>query len=378
MHARYHADHVGSLLRPPEVLAAAAAHAERRMSAEQLREVEDQAILDALKRQQDVGLEIFSDGEFRRTWFADAWMESIEGFVDPERDHPEAATLGWHGQAPGIAAAPHTPSGSGLVIGETVRQTRRFAGDECGFLQEHAPGPFKITLPGVVSQVMRWFRPGITDSVYTTRHALVQELAGLLSGEVELLVQEGVNYVQLDSLVYVIQLCDRDKRAELEADGQDLDEILSEAVFADNLSLGPAREAGVTTALHMCRGNNRSQWVAQGGYEPVAERAFSELKVDRLLLEFDSGRAGGFAPLRFVSDEKVVVLGLVSTKSPELEPQDELLRRIEEASSYVPIERLALSPQCGFASVAEGNLITQDDQRRKLELVVETAQKVWG
>lgn len=377
MEVTYRADHIGSLLRPQRVLEAAAARTEQRISADELRAVEDEAILEAIKLQQDVGLEIFSDGEFRRTWFAGAWMNAIEGFVDPHRP-PAPGALGWHGSDPSLATAVLAPIGSGLVIGEPVRQVNRFAADECAFLREHAPGPFKITLPGVVSQTMRWFRPGVTDSVYPTRRALIEELAGLLNDEVALLVEEGAGYVQLDSLVYAIQLSDVEKRAELEAAGEDLDQILGDAIYADNHSLAPAREAGVITALHMCRGNNRSQWVAAGGYDHIAERAFSELQVDRLLLEYDSDRAGGFAPLRFVSDDKVVVLGLVSTKTPELESQDELLRRIEEASQYVPVERLALSPQCGFASVAKGNLITFDDQRRKLELVVDTARKVWG
>jgi 5-methyltetrahydropteroyltriglutamate--homocysteine methyltransferase len=371
------AEHIGSLLRPPALLETAAAHAEQRITDDQLRTVEDRAILEALRLQQDVGLEVVSDGEFRRTWFAGAWMKAIQGFVDPQQPAGPGA-LGWHGTNPALATAVLTPIGGGLVVGDRVRQVHRFAEDECSFLRQHAPGPFKITLPGVVSQAMRWFRPGITDRFYPTRRSLIEELAGLLSSEVRLLSGEGAAYIQLDSLVYAIQLGDRDKRAELEAAGEDLDEILSDALFADNQSLEPARSAGVMTGLHMCRGNNRSQWVAQGGYEPVAERAFSELKVDRLLLEYDSDRAGGFEPLRFVSAEKTVVLGLVSTKTPQLESQADLLRRIEEASRYVPVERLALSPQCGFASVAPGNLISFDDQRRKLELVVDTAQKVWG
>jgi len=376
-HHGLRAEHIGSLLRPQALLDMAAAHAEQRVTDDQLRASEDEAILQALRLQQDVGLTVFSDGEFRRTWFAGAWMRAIEGFVDPQQP-PGPRALGWHGSDPALATAVLAPIGSGRVVGDHVRQVRRFAEDECIFLREHAPGPFKVTLPGVVSQAMRWFSPGITERFYPTRRSLIEELAGLLRDEVRLLTGEGAACVQLDSLVYVIQLGDRDKRAELEAAGEDLDALLSDAIFADNHSLEPARTAGLTTGLHMCRGNNRSQWVAEGGYEPVAERAFAELKVDRLLLEYDSDRAGGFEPLRFVSPEKTVVLGLISTKTPQLESQDDLLRRIDEASRYVPVERLALSPQCGFASVAPGNLISFDDQRRKLELVVDTAQKVWG
>ena len=177
----------------------------------------------------------------------------------------------------------------------------------------------------------------------------------------------------------MIELADESNRQMLVESGVDPDEVLDEAIAADNAALAPARAAdGVTVGLHMCRGNNRGAWTAEGSYEPIAERAFSELAVDRLLLEYDSARAGGFEPLRFVAGDTVVVLGLVSTKLPALESEDDLMRRIEEASRYVPIERLALSPQCGFASTAKGNLLSLDDQRRKLELVVRTAQRVWG
>jgi 5-methyltetrahydropteroyltriglutamate--homocysteine methyltransferase len=372
----YRADHVGSLLRPPEVLAAAAAHADRRIGDERLRDIQNRAILKALEMQREVGIDVLSDGEFRRGWFAGAWSQAIEGFVNV----PGGATqyLAWHGSAPELATASLNEAGVTVAIGKPVRQVRRFAADECAFLREHAAGPFKVTLPGVVSQALRWYVPGISDSVYASRREMVDELAAILGGEVGQLVTEGASYIQLDSLVYVIQLCDPSYREAVAGSGIDLEELLDEAIAADNASLAPARAAGVTTGLHMCRGNNRSQWTAAGGYEAVAEKAFNLLEVDRLLLEYDSDRAGGFEPLRFVPEDKTIVLGLISTKTPELESADELLRRIEEASHYVPLERLALSPQCGFASVAKGNLLSADDQRRKLELVVETARRVWG
>ena len=164
----------------------------------------------------------------------------------------------------------------------------------------------------------------------------------------------------------------------LRRSGMDAETLLGETIAADNAALAPARAAGVTTGLHMCRGNNRSSWATEGSYEPIAEQAFNDLQVDRLLLEYDTERAGGFEPLRFVPDDKIVVLGLVSTKNPEPESPDTLLRRIDEASRYVPVHRLALSPQCGFASTRTGNLLGWDDQRRKLELVVEVARRVWG
>jgi 5-methyltetrahydropteroyltriglutamate--homocysteine methyltransferase len=280
-----------------------------------------------------------------------------------------------------------------LVVGERVRLARRLAGEECAFLSARSPGPFKITLTSAAAQLGFWYRPGITDHVYPTREELRDDLVAILGGEIETLVDEGASYIQLDSLGYVIALSDPERQARstkrllrharsrlgmtAEAD-VGFDQRLDEMIETDNASLAPANAAdGVTVALHMCRGNNRSAWVAEGGYEPIAERAFAELEVDRFLLEYDTERAGGFEPLRFVPAGKTVVLGLISTKEPALESQDELLRRIDEAARYLPVEQLALSPQCGFASTAKGNLLSWDDQRRKLELLVDTARKVW-
>jgi 5-methyltetrahydropteroyltriglutamate--homocysteine methyltransferase len=367
----FRADHVGSFLRPLALLEAAAA------GDPNLRELEDAAILEVLELQREVGVDVYSDGEFRRTWFAGAWRDAVEGLIPAEP--PAFLRRGWRGETSGLAMETlREVATGGSAVGEQVRQVRRFAGDECAFLREHAPGPFKVTLTSAVTNSLYWFKPGLTDRVYPTRRDLGDELAGLLAHEVELLVEEGAPYVQLDSLMYVIELSDADNRERLVAEGVDPDELLDEVIAGDNASLAPAAAApGVTTALHMCRGNNRSAWTAEGSYEPIAERAFAELQVDRLLLEYDTERAGGFEPLRFVPPDKTVVLGLISTKTPELEPQEELLRRIDEASCYVPVERLALSPQCGFASTARGNLLTPDDQRRKLELLVDTARKVW-
>ena len=185
-------------------------------------------------------------------------------------------------------------------------------------------------------------------------------------------------YIQLDSLHYVERVADTTIRARMIADGEDPDQYLDELIAIDNATLEGARREGVTVGMHMCRGNNRSAWHAEGSYEPIAEKAFSQLNVDRFLLEYDTQRAGGFEPLRFVPKDKMVVLGLISSKEPALEPIDQLRRRIDEAARYVPLENLAIAPQCGFASTMLGNLLTWDEQRRKLELVVETARKVWG
>ena len=376
MAAHYRADHVGSLLRPATVLEARAAHAAGRIGMEQLRTIEDKAILDALEMQRQVGIDIFTDGEYRRSWWSGAIAESVEGVID---DPNAVFTPGWQGPHGAQADATAAEIGFGeQVVGAKLRQVRRLTAHESGFLQQHAPGPFKITIPGALSRALGWYKPGLTDKFYLTPADLVQDIVDILRREVKALIDEGASYIQLDSLRYVIQLADPQIRQRMLQAGQDLDKALDETIAADNATLQDARGAGVTVGLHMCRGNNRSAWRTTGGYEVIAEKAFNLLAVDCFLLEYDTERAGGFAPLRFVPRGKMVVLGLISSKDPQLESQDQLLRRIDEAAQYVPIESLALSPQCGFASTAPGNQLTWDEQRRKLELVVEAAHKVWG
>jgi 5-methyltetrahydropteroyltriglutamate--homocysteine methyltransferase len=201
---------------------------------------------------------------------------------------------------------------------------------------------------------------------------------GMIRKEIAALHEDGAAYIQLDSLHYVERVADKTIRARMVAEGEDPDQYLDDLIAIDNAALEDARRPGVTIGMHMCRGNNRSAWHAEGSYEPVAEKAFGQLNVDRFLLEYDTERAGGFEPLRFVPRSKMVVLGLISSKEPALESIDQLRRRIDEASKYVPLENLAIAPQCGFASTMLGNLLTWDEQKRKLELVVETARKVWG
>ena len=372
----YRADHVGSLLRPPELLEARASHEAGRLSLEQLREIEDQAILQALEMQREVGIEVFSDGEYRRSWFSGGLAESVEGVIDD----PEPGLVNpWQG--PQGQFADDTTADIGFatqVVGAKLRQVRRLTAHESGFLKAHAPGPFKITMPGVMTRALAWYKPGLTDRFYPAPSDLVQELVEMLQREVQALLDEGVTYIQLDSLRYVIELADVRRRQQMLQAGEGLEQALEDTIAADNATLRNARRPGVTIAMHMCRGNNRSAWRSEGGYDVVAERAFASLDVDRFLLEYDTERAGGFEPLRFMPSDKVVVLGLISSKNPQLESQDQLLRRIDEAAKYVPIENLALSPQCGFASTAPGNMLSPEEQKRKLELVVDTARKVWG
>jgi 5-methyltetrahydropteroyltriglutamate--homocysteine methyltransferase len=372
------ADHIGSLLRPPELLAARAEHEAGRLSLEQLREVEDRSVLEAVKLQREAGIEVVSDGEYRRAiWYAPLG-EGLEGLVQ-NPDQPAVTGGIWQGKNAQLATETLAEVGqNNMVAGAKLRRVRRMTGHESGFLARNAGGPWKMTVPGVLSRANGWFKAGITDKYYPRREDLVHELVQQVRDEVKALVDEGCSYFQLDSLVYVIQLANPQRRAAMVAQGLDPDKMLDELIAADNASIQPAIDAGVTVGLHMCRGNNRSAWATEGSYEVCAEKAFSRLNVDRFLLEYDTERAGGFEPLRFIPREKTVVLGLVSSKLPRLETQDELRSRIDEAAKYVPFENLAISPQCGFASTAPGNLLSWDDQRRKLELVVETARKVWG
>ncbi|HLH68932.1 MAG TPA: methionine synthase [Candidatus Dormibacteraeota bacterium] len=366
------AEHVGSLLRPPELLRARAAHREGRITLGQLREVEDRAILEALRLQGEVGLDVLTDGEYRReSWLSPFW-DSLDGLTTASRP---TVWIEWHGLPEGGPSQDELQLAP-VVVNARLRRRVPLLRAEAAFLLKHAPAPFKVTMPSP-TMTATLYVPGITDRAYPTPADMVREVAELQVAEVEELADLGVGWVQVDSLRY-LSLLDERLRQRIHGLGVDTGRLLEETIALDNHVIGAAKRRGLTVGLHLCRGNNRSAWMASGGYEPIAERLFAEILADRLLLEYDSERAGGFEPLRFVAPGKTVVLGLVSTKTPVLESQDDLCRRIEEASRYVPIENLALGPQCGFASTLLGNLITVDDQRRKLELVVDTARRVWG
>jgi 5-methyltetrahydropteroyltriglutamate--homocysteine methyltransferase len=348
--------------------------------AEQLRQVIETAVLKALDVQCEAGIDIFTDGEYRRTAWSAGLREAVEGLV-PDDTQPAIVMLGaWQGPSRDLAnAALAGPAGAQpLFAGERLRQIRRIAGDDAAFLRQHAPGPWKITMAGPISVGAQLYRPGVSDKAYASRAELVDDIIEMQRREITALIDEGMSYLQLDSLHYVERVADTTIRAGMLAEGEDPDAYLDTLIEADNRVLAGARREGLTVGLHMCRGNNRSAWHAEGDYEPIAEKAFSLLQVDRFLLEYDTDRAGGFEPLRFVPADKMVVLGLISSKLPELESIDTLRRRIDEAARYVPLERLAVSPQCGFASTVLGNLLTWDEMRRKLELVATTARAVWG
>jgi 5-methyltetrahydropteroyltriglutamate--homocysteine methyltransferase len=365
MKTEIRAEHVGSLLRPPELLQARKAHSEGALCLSALRELEDRAILDVLQKQCDLGLDIFSDGEMRRgSWLTDM-AEAVDGFVN------DRVTLAWKGPNGGLEAS------SANAVGAKLRKARKLTGEELPALVKLAPGQFKITLPAPSNFMLASYKRGLTDQFYPTHADLLRDLVEIVRDEVQWLVSAGVTYIQFDAPFYAHYL-DPKQRDEMERQGLDPDQELETAIAGDNKVLQDFPRTGVTFAMHVCRGNSRSRWYTEGGYDLIAERLFGSLNVDRFLLEYDDQRSGGFEPLRLVPQGKTVVLGLITSKNPKLESQDVLRRRIDEAAKYVPLENLALSPQCGFASVAAGNLLSADDQWRKLELVADTARKVWG
>lgn len=375
----YRADHVGSFLRPRALLESRAAHADGAIADAELHEAEDRAILDVLELQRQTGVDVYSDGEYRRGMWITGLPAAVAGFgqgamlnIRNWRSRPRPHVAGQAGARPAGAAGQDPPA---VIVGK-LEAKRRVTGLESAFLARHAPGPFKITIPSP-AWYLRGYITGTSDAVYPTPADALRDLVGIVRHEVEALVAERVPYVQIDSIRYVFDYTDDERRHEWEAVGVDPDRAVDENIDADNAVIAGVSRDGVTFGLHMCRGNNRSRWFAEGGYDRIAEKAFARLNYDRFLLEYDSERAGDFSPLRFVPKGKTVVLGLISTKVPELESQDDLLRRIDEAARYVPVSHLALSPQCGFASVAAGNQISWDDQRRKLYLLVATARKVW-
>ncbi len=370
--ASVRAEPVGSLLRPSELLQARAAHREGRIPLERLREAEDRAILEALRLQHELGLGVLTDGEFRRERWLSPFWDSLDGLSLAGRP---TVWIEWHGIPEGGPSQDELQLAP-VVVGDRLRRRVPLLRIEAAFLLEHAPVRFKVTMPSP-TMTATLYLPGLTDRVYATPADMVREVAALQVEDVEELADLGVDWIQVDSLRY-LSLLDERLRQRIHGPGADTGRLLEETIALDNLVIGAARRRGLTVGLHLCRGNNRSAWMASGGYEPIAERLFSEILADRLLLEYDSERAGSLEPLRFVAPGKTVVLGLVSTKTPVLESPDDLCRRIDEASRYVPVENLAIGPQCGFASTLLGNLITADDQRRKLELVVDTARRVWG
>jgi 5-methyltetrahydropteroyltriglutamate--homocysteine methyltransferase len=370
MTTTHHAEHVGSLLRPQWLLDARQARGKGTLTTRELRAAEDRAITEHIARQEAAGITVFTDGEARRESWRAGLMESLDGLVPAKR------IMTWYRDGKQLPAQ-ETPS-DGLAASAKVTRKQQLTRVEAAFMAARAPGAFKITMISASMGAMIW-DAGISAAAYPTPAHLIEDLTALQLEEIdELVASHGVRWIQLDSLAYN-RVFDPGKTDNVRG-GLSAEQLLDATVAVDAKIVGTVKKAhpDVTVAMHICRGNFRSAYGGQGSYEPVAERLFNEVPVDRFLLEYDTERAGGFEPLRFVPAGPAVVLGLVSSKVPQLEDADELRRRIDEAARYVPLENLALSPQCGFASGLAGNLITADDELRKLELVASTAGRVWG
>ncbi len=364
----YRADHVGSFLRSSELL-----HARRsQMPLSDLQELEDRHILHVLQRQKEIGLEVFTDGELRRTNFMSDFTDAVEGF-----DFGDAVPRGWKEDAHNAEQARAPVSSINGVVTSALKQRQPLTGRELPFLREHAHGPIKITLPSATQFPAISFKYGMTDSAYRDPYALLNAITEIMAEDIGTLAQSGISYLQIDAPRYSYYLDPKWTAWMEEQLRVDPGQMLTASLAADNTCFAAARHPGVALAIHLCRGNNRSHWYAEGGYDSIAERLFHELAVDRFLLEYDDERSGTFEPLRLVPKGKIVVLGLVSTKHPALERKEDLLRRIDQAARFLPLEQLAISPQCGFASTMEGNLLTEDEQWAKLQLVVDVSREVW-
>jgi 5-methyltetrahydropteroyltriglutamate--homocysteine methyltransferase len=365
----FRADHVGSLLRPPELLQAREEHAAGRIDDEALRAVEDAAIRDVVRMQREVGLRSATDGEFRRTsWHMD-FIYQLGGVrqVEGERIHVHFRDeQGEYDYAP-----------PAMRVSDRVTLPKTIFGDAFSFLRDTVDGATpKLTIPSPSMVHYRGGNSSIDRSVYPDLDAFWDDLTAAYNEEVRRLYDLGCRYLQLDdtSLAYINDPAQREHILEIGGDPEHLHEH-----YIANINRALAgRPQDLVVTTHMCRGNNQSMWAAEGGYDFVAEALFTGLEVDGFFLEYDDERSGTFEPLRFVPEGKLVVLGLVTTKRPTLEDKDVLKRRIDEASRYVEFDQLCLSPQCGFSSTVEGNKLTRDDQAAKLRLVVETAEEVWG
>ncbi|HEX2729725.1 MAG TPA: 5-methyltetrahydropteroyltriglutamate--homocysteine S-methyltransferase [Rubrobacteraceae bacterium] len=363
----FRADHVGSLLRPPELLKAREDFAAGRMSAEDLRGAEDAAIRDVVKMQEEVGLQSATDGEFRRaSWHMD-FIYQLDGISKAPGD----LKVEFHNEQGKIEFTPAALHIDGkLGVSETI------FGEDFEYLKSlTTTATPKLTIPSPSMVHYRGGRAAIEEEVYPDLEEFWTDLTAAYAEEVRRLGELGCTYLQFDdtSLAY---LNDPRQRAYIASLGGDAEHQHETYIRNINRALAE-KPVGMTITTHMCRGNFRSSWAAEGGYDFVAEALFNELDVDGFFLEYDDARSGGFEPLRFVPEGKMVVLGLVTTKRGDLEAKDELKRRIEAASRFVPMDQLCLSPQCGFSSTVEGNALTYDQQVDKLRLIVETTQEVW-
>lgn len=360
----FRAEHIGSLLRPEGLRAAYRDFSEGRVDAAGFRQAQDDAVRQVVAFQEGLGFRAVNDGEFRRVSYWAHFVEAVGGMdVRQSRfDFRDGHGTRTHFLAPCVTGP--------------LRRGKSISGEEFDFLRAVAKVTPKITMPSPPTMHF-WQEKGTARAAgYADDGALLADLARVYREEIADLGQRGATYIQIDD-VPLVMLCDGELRAQVVAGGDDPERLLDAYVnlFREALK---GRPAGMTAALHLCRGNFKGRWLVDGGYDYIAERLFNEIPVDGFCLEYDTPRAGDFGPLAAVPRDKLVVLGLVSTKNPALESKADLLRRIEEATRYIPLEQLAISPQCGFASTVAGNPVTFDDEQRKLALVVEVAREVWG
>ena len=361
----FRGDHVGSLLRPAAVKEARQRVAAGDMSAAELREIEDQAISQMIPKLEATGIESITDGEYRRAWFHLDFLEQLDGVT------VTGSIAASSDSAETVGMTPPKITVTGKLGHKKDIQVQDYM-----FLAGHTRGYPKVCIPSPTMTHFRGGRAGIDIESYPDLDEFFEDLAQVYRDEIAALYEAGCRYIQLDdtNLAY---LCDPEMRQGAIDRGDDPNELPRTYAALINDAIRDAPD-DLTTAVHLCRGNYRSTFFASGGYEPVAEVLFNELEVDAYFLEYDDERSGDFAPLRFVPSDKTVVLGLVTSKRADLESGDELMERIEEAARYIAAEQLCLSPQCGFASTLEGNLLTEDDQWAKLSLVAETATRAWG
>jgi 5-methyltetrahydropteroyltriglutamate--homocysteine methyltransferase len=378
--ARIRNDVVGSLLRPAALKEARRQYDASKISLQQLGDVEDQAIRDAVQLQEQIGLSVVTDGEYRRLNFQDSFGESVSGYDagKPSLEFYEQRVAGssplrrWeipdHGEEKGTAVAQRRP------VAAKISLARNVPAEEFRFLRGAARRPGKVALigPDRISQRFDWQN---STAVYSGLDEFVDDVVKLERQIIGGLVEEGCRYVQIDAPGYTAYV-DPPSLQAMRARGEDPKKNFSRSLKADNALVEGFDD--VTFGIHLCRGNQRSMWHREGSYDDIAERLLNELKHDRFLFEYDTPRAGGFEPLRFLPKGKIIVLGLISTKVAQLERVDDLKRRVDEAGKHVPLDQIAISPQCGFSSDVVGNLISEDDQKRKLEVVVETARQIWG
>jgi 5-methyltetrahydropteroyltriglutamate--homocysteine methyltransferase len=364
-----HTDVVGSLLRPPELLEARRLLEEGKITEAEFKPVEDAAVDAAVALQEEAGIEVVTDGEMRRLSFQSGLPDAVDGFGEVPL---EAYLWGeWHGE--GLVGDRATDRPPRLGVREPLRRRRHIAAEEFTYLRGRATAVPKVTLTSPSLYANLW-SPDVSRDAYPTLDDFLADVVSILCDEVRELKRLGARYIQLDAPHYPL-LIDPATRAFYESQGWSMERWLDRGIELDNAVIGAA--PGVTFGFHLCRGNQGSRWLVSGGYDSIAARVFRGVDADRLLLEYDDERSGSFEPLQEVPDDRMVVLGLVTTKSPRRESVDELVRRTREAARFVDLERLAISPQCGFATSVIGNAIEQDDERAKLRTIAEAARTIW-